>query len=104
MSFSIRMSRTKASGIRAVQKKIAQKPGVISFAAGLPDPDLYPLADLKAATDQLIEKNGKKADASKLIMLMGLGIKKGETISVYIEGEDEDTAEVKIKEFFENNL
>ena len=61
MSFSIRMSRTKASGIRAVQKKIAQKPGVISFAAGLPDPDLYPLADLKTATDLLLDEDGKKA-------------------------------------------
>lgn len=61
MNFSIRMSRTKASGIRAVQKKIAQKPGIISFAAGLPDPNLYPLADLKTATDKLIEENGKKA-------------------------------------------
>jgi len=61
MSFSIRMSRTKASGIRAVQKKIAQKPGVISFAAGLPDPNLYPLEDLKVATDKLMDEDGKKA-------------------------------------------
>ncbi|MDO5134758.1 MAG: PLP-dependent aminotransferase family protein [Eubacteriales bacterium] len=61
MSFSIRMSRTKASGIRAVQKKIAQKPGVISFAAGLPDPKLYPLADLKTATDKMIDQDGMKA-------------------------------------------
>lgn len=61
MSFSIRMSRTKASGIRAVQKKIARRPGVISFAAGLPDPDLYPLADLKTATDMLLDEDGKKA-------------------------------------------
>ncbi|MCD8097304.1 MAG: PLP-dependent aminotransferase family protein [Lachnospiraceae bacterium] len=61
MSFSIRMSRTKASGIRAVQKKIALKPDVISFAAGLPDPNLYPLEDLKTATDLLMDNDGRKA-------------------------------------------
>lgn len=61
MNFSIRMSYAKASGIRAVQKKIAQKPGVISFAAGLPDPNLYPITDLKQATDVLIDTDGKKA-------------------------------------------
>ncbi|MEG0779197.1 MAG: PLP-dependent aminotransferase family protein [Oscillospiraceae bacterium] len=61
MSFSIRMDRVKASAIRAVQKRIASKQGVISFAAGLPDPDLFPMADMTAATDKLMAEQGKAA-------------------------------------------
>ena len=61
MSFSIRMDRLKASAIRAVQKRIASKPGVISFAAGLPDPDLFPLADMTASTTRLMEQDGRLA-------------------------------------------
>ena len=61
MRFSKRMATLKPSAIRATQKKIASKPGVISFAAGLPDPDLFPLKDLAAATDKLMAENGKGA-------------------------------------------
>lgn len=61
MSFSIRMDRVKASAIRAVQKRIASKPGVISFAAGLPDPALYPLADMTETTDRLMAEEGRRA-------------------------------------------
>ena len=61
MAFSIRMDRLKASAIRAVQKRIASKPGVISFAAGLPDPALFPMEDLTAATMKLMETNGRAA-------------------------------------------
>ena len=61
MSFSKRMDRVKASGIRAVQKRIASKPEVISFAAGLPDPNLYPLDDYKAALDSLMAERARPA-------------------------------------------
>lgn len=63
MSFSVRMSRIKASGIRAVQKRIAGRDDIISFAAGLPDPELYPLADLRVAADTMLEKEGATAFA-----------------------------------------
>ena len=62
MSFSVRMSRVKASGIRAVMKRIAAKQGgVISFGAGLPDPNLYPMDDLTAACDKMLAEEGRKA-------------------------------------------
>lgn len=61
MRFSIKMDRLKASAIRAVQKKIVSKPGVISFAAGLPDPDLFPMDDLRKATLNVIDNKGKTA-------------------------------------------
>lgn len=63
MSFSKRMSRIKPSGIRAVQKRIAGKSDMISFATGLPDPALYPLEDLRKAADTMLEKEGATAFA-----------------------------------------
>lgn len=63
MSFSVRMSRIKPSGIRAVQKRIAGKKDMISFAAGLPDPELYPLEDLRKAADEMLIKEGATAFA-----------------------------------------
>ena len=61
MGYSIRMDRVKPSAIRSVQKRIASKQGVISFAAGLPDPDLFPMDNLKKSTMEMIEKKGKQA-------------------------------------------
>ena len=61
MGYSIRMDRVKPSAIKSVQKRIASKQGVISFAAGLPDPDLFPMDNLKKSTMEMIEKKGKQA-------------------------------------------
>lgn len=52
----------------------------------------------------LIEKDGKKVSASKLMMLMSLGVKCGDTVKVTITGDDEEEAEKKLLEFFRNNL
>ena len=49
-------------------------------------------------------KNGKSANILRLMALMGLGVKCGETVTVSVEGEDEDVAFAGIKEFFETNL
>lgn len=49
--------------------------------------------------------NGTKfASASKLMALMGLGAKNGDTITVTIEGGNEAAAEKAIREFLEANL
>lgn len=52
----------------------------------------------------IIEKDGKEVLCTKLIALMGLGIKCGDTVKFKIEGSDEETAEKTIKEFMEANL
>lgn len=52
----------------------------------------------------IISKGDKSAVASKLMALMGLGVKCGDTILVSINGADEDTAAEKIKSFLEDNL
>lgn len=51
-----------------------------------------------------IEKGRKSAVATKLMAVMGLGVKCGDTVTVTVEGTDEDTAVKTIQEFFENNL
>ena len=52
----------------------------------------------------IIVKDGKKAEATKLMALMGLGVKCGDAVDIEISGEDEDNAYEGIKTFFENNL
>ncbi|MDE6844627.1 MAG: HPr family phosphocarrier protein [Lachnospiraceae bacterium] len=51
-----------------------------------------------------VAKDGKSAEASKLMALMGLGVKCGETVEIAVEGTDEETACEGIKAFFEANL
>lgn len=48
-------------------------------------------------------KGKKKADTRRLMALMGLGIKCGETITVQAEGEDEQAAADEIKAFLTEN-
>lgn len=51
-----------------------------------------------------IDKNGKKVAATKLMALMGMGIKSGDTVTVTADGSDEDRAIKEIEEFFSKNL
>ena len=51
-----------------------------------------------------ITKDGKSAEATKLMALMGLGVKCGGNVGVSVEGADEDAAFEGIKAFFEANL
>jgi phosphocarrier protein len=47
---------------------------------------------------------GKSADVRKLMALMSLGVKQGETVTVSAEGADEDTAIAGMETFFKENL
>ena len=49
-------------------------------------------------------KDGKTKKLTQLMMLMSLGVKQGDTVTVSAEGADEDAAVASLKEFFENNL
>lgn len=51
-----------------------------------------------------IAKDGKSVNALKLMALMGLGVKCGDTITVTVSGEDEDSAASAMEEFFKSNL
>ena len=58
--FADRMSNIKASDIRELLKLTA-RPEIISFAGGLPAPELFPVEDLKAAMDAVMDENGRAA-------------------------------------------
>ena len=47
-----------------------------------------------------IEKGGKSVNITKLMALMGLGVKQGDTVTVTCEGADEDKASEALKAFF----
>lgn len=49
-------------------------------------------------------KDEKKAEATRLMAVMGLGVKCGQAVEVEISGADEDAAYEGIKAFFEDNL
>ena len=51
-----------------------------------------------------IQKGEKEVDASKLMALMGMGVKCGDKIVVKTEGTDEESAAKEIEAFIENNL
>ena len=51
-----------------------------------------------------IAKDGKSVACTKLMALMGMGIKCGDTITVMVNGEDEEAAEREIRAFLEANL
>ncbi|MCD8355833.1 MAG: HPr family phosphocarrier protein [Clostridia bacterium] len=52
----------------------------------------------------MVVKNGRRADACKMFGLMGLGIQRGETITVTTEGEQEEEAAIALQEYLEANL
>lgn len=52
----------------------------------------------------IVEKEGKRVVATKLMALMGMGVKSGDTVTVTAEGSDEDRAIKEMEEFFSNNL
>ena len=51
-----------------------------------------------------LEKDGKTVDASRLMAVMGMGVKKDMTVKVTDEGEDDEACYEAIKAFFETNL
>ena len=58
----------------------------------------------KYASTVTVIKGEKAVNALKLMALMGMGIKQGDTVKVTIEGADEDAAAAAIEEFFKANL
>ena len=51
-----------------------------------------------------VDKGGKSVNVLKLMGLMGLGVKCGDTIKVTIEGEDEETVAPLVEAFFKENF
>ena len=58
----------------------------------------------KYASTVTVNKGEKSVNALKLMALMGMGIKQGDTIRVDVEGEDEEKVAAEIEAFFKANL
>lgn len=52
----------------------------------------------------VLSKDGKSAEATKLMAVMGLGVKCGQTVNVEITGTDEEAAYEGMMAFFKENL
>jgi len=58
--FALRTKNIKSSAIRELLK-ITQRPEIISFAGGLPAPDVFPVARFQEACRKVLEVNGHQA-------------------------------------------
>ncbi|PLX30706.1 MAG: aminotransferase, partial [Clostridiales bacterium] len=60
MKYADRMGRIKASEIRELLK-LTTKPEIISFAGGLPAPELFPVEQMKSITTKIMNEQGESA-------------------------------------------
>ncbi len=60
MKFSKKMNYLKASEIRELLK-LAEKPEIISFAGGLPAPELFPTEELIKVSEVVLKEEGRQA-------------------------------------------
>lgn len=51
-----------------------------------------------------ITKGEKTVESTKLMAIMSMGIKQGETVTVSVDGGDEEATLAGMKAFFEENL
>jgi 2-aminoadipate transaminase len=58
--FAGRTATMKRSAIRELLK-LGNRPGMISFAGGLPAPELFPVAEVEASTQKVLREHGRKA-------------------------------------------
>ena len=52
----------------------------------------------------IAKADGKSAAGTKLMALMGLGIKQGDTVTVTVEGGSENANAAAMEQFFKDNL
>jgi 2-aminoadipate transaminase len=58
--YAQRTQRMTSSAIRELLK-LTEKPDIISFAGGLPAPELFPVEELREAAETVLEQKGRKA-------------------------------------------
>ena len=56
------------------------------------------------STVTITKADGKSAGGSKLMAIMGLGIKHGDTITVTVEGANEEADAAVLEKFFQENV
>lgn len=74
--------------------------GIHARPAGL----LAKLCKEYADTTVTVVKGDKEAKASQLMKLMSLAVKQGDTVTVKVEGAQEEDAVAAVEKFFKENL
>ena len=74
--------------------------GIHARPAGL----LVKAAKALDSTITIEKEDGKSAVATKLMAVMGLGIKQGDTVTVTVEGGSEEANAAAMEQFFKDNL
>lgn len=79
---------------------ITDELGIHARPAGLLAKEARAFAD----TVITVAKGGEAVKASQLMKLMGLGVKRGDTVTVQAEGPQEEAAIAAMKAFFQAHL
>lgn len=74
--------------------------GIHARPAGL----LAKAAKALDSTVTIAKADGKSAVATRLMALMGLGIRQGDTVTVTVEGGNEEANFAAMEQFFKSNL
>ena len=86
--------------MKEFQYTITDPIGVHARPAGM----LAKAAKALDSTVTIAKADGKSAAATKLMALMGMGIKNGETVTVTVEGGNEEANAAAMEQFFKENL
>lgn len=86
--------------MKQFQYTVTDPMGIHARPAGL----LVKAAKPLDSTITIIKEGGKSANATKLMAVMGLAIKAGNTVTVTVEGGDEETNFAAMEKFFQENL
>jgi Phosphotransferase System HPr (HPr) Family len=85
--------------MKVFQFTITDPDGIHARPAGLL------LKKVKACTSKATLRFGEKsADLTKLFAVMGLAVKQGNTVSVTVEGPNEEKDAADLEDFFKSNL
>ncbi|MCR5293802.1 MAG: HPr family phosphocarrier protein [Lachnospiraceae bacterium] len=76
--------------------------GIHARPAGLLSKEAKKYADSKIELTN--QANGKTASVKALIALMSIGVAKGNTVTVSVEGGDEAAVAAEMEKFFKENL
>ena len=93
--------------MRTFEYTIKDKLGIHARPAGLlvkEAKNIFAQPRLTHDDEVTVTKGAKTVGGAKLIALMGLGVKCGDTITVTVSGGDERASENALKEFLEKNL
>ena len=86
--------------MKQFQYTVTDPMGIHARPAGI----LVKAAKALDSTITIAKEDGKSASATKLMAVMGLAIKAGQTVTVTVEGGDEEANCQAMEKFFQENL